>query len=60
MNEENEEPTILDILIIAEYTDGTRELKTSIQDPQDVIELLNEVADEVYDFGLDANNFTMH
>ena len=58
MMEEDEK--ILDLIIIACYADGTRELKTSVQDPEEVYQILQEVADEVYDYGLDENSCTMH
>lgn len=54
------EEFILNLTMIVEYTDGTRELKTSLQSPDDVIELLYDVAEEVEEYGLDQQNFTFH
>lgn len=55
-----DDPEILDIAIIAVYTDGSRELKTSIQDAEVLVDLLVDVAEEVQDEGLDEFNFTLH
>ena len=54
------EEHILNLTMIVEYTDGTRELKTSLQDPEEVIQLLEEVAEEVDMYGLDTQSFTFH
>ena len=54
------EEHILNLTMIVEYTDGTRELKTSLQDPEEVLQLLEEVADEVHEYGLDTESFTFH
>ena len=54
------EEHILNLTMIVEYTDGTRELKTSLQDPEEVLQLLEEVAEEVDMYGLDQQSFTFH
>ena len=41
-----EDTRILNLTMIVDYTDGTRELKTSLQNSEDVLELLEEVAEE--------------
>ena len=56
---ENEEH-ILNLTMIVEYTDGTRELKTSLQDPEEVLHLLEDVSEEVDMYGLDNQSFTFH
>lgn len=54
------EEHILNLTMIVEYTDGTRELKTSLQDPEEVLHLLEDVAEEVDMYGLDNQSFTFH
>ena len=54
------EEHILNLTMIVEYTDGTRELKTSLQDPEEVLQLLEDVAEEVDAYGLGNESFTFH
>ena len=54
------EEHILNLTMIVEYTDGTRELKTSLQDPEEVLQLLEDVLEEVEEYGLDREGFTFH
>ena len=51
---------IQSLTIIVEYIDGTRELKTSLQDEEEVLQLLDEVAEEVEEYGLDYEAPSVH